>query len=203
VNCYLKKGKQDEASKSSVVCFYCKKPGHMKADCFKLKRKQEEKGKESSGNVADVVLMTLADSAFSAHTWIGDSGASGHYCNSLEGMFDIASIDEDIKVGNGKSMKATKVGKLRCKVKQEDGHSFEVTLTDVKFVPELWINLFSIGKVLSNGFQIGNDGIKIHVSKGNFCLCFDKVMKTKSGYVLGVDMIPLASEIAAPAHAEN
>ena len=86
---------------------------------------------------------------------------------------------------------------------QGDGHSFEVTLTDVKFVPELWINLFSIGKVLSNGFQIGNDGIKIRVSKGNFHLCFDKVMKTKSGYVLGVDMIPLASEIAAPAHAEN
>ena len=197
-NCFLKKGKQDD---KSVVCFYCKKPGHMKSDCFKLKRKQEEKG--SNKDTADVVLISLASSNFSAHTWVGDSGASGHYCNSLEGMFDITSIDEEIKVGNGKTMKATKIGKLKCKVVQEDGSSCEVTLTDVRFVPELWVNLFSIGKVLSKGFQLGNDGIKIHVSKNDFRLCFDKVIKTRTGYVLGVDMIPLAPEVAAYAHASK
>jgi hypothetical protein len=31
-----------------------------------------------------------------------------------------------------------------------------VTLEDVKFVPDLWINLFSIGKALKNGFNLGN-----------------------------------------------
>ena len=92
-NCFLKKGKQDD---KSVVCFYCKKPGHMKSDCFKLKRKQKEKG--NIKDTADVVLMSLPNSNFFAYTWVGDSGDSGHYCNSLEGMFDIESIDEEIKV---------------------------------------------------------------------------------------------------------
>jgi hypothetical protein len=96
-------------------------------------------------------------------------------------------------------MKATKVGKLRCKVLQKDGRSFEVILSEVKFVPELWINLFSIGRALSNGFQIGNDGIIIHLKKGNIHLSFDKVMQAKKGYVLGVDMIPIHSEMAAGA----
>ena len=113
--CFLKKGQQD---KSSIVCYHCKKPGHTKFECFKLKRKQSEENKDSSENGANVLLMSLADTALSAHTWIGDSGASGHYCNSLEGMYDMASINDNIKVSNGKTIKATKLEKLNCKVFQ-------------------------------------------------------------------------------------
>ena len=93
-------------------------------------------------------------------------------------------------------MKATKVGKMRCRVEQLDWKSFEVVLTDVKYVPELWVNLFSIGKGLSNGFQIGNKGVVIHLTKGKTKLSFDRILQTKKGYVLGVDMVPVNSQVA-------
>jgi hypothetical protein len=45
-------------------------------------------------------------------------------------------------------MIAKKVGKLRCGNLQKNGEKLIVTLENVKYVPESWINLFSIGKAL-------------------------------------------------------
>ena len=64
--------------------------------------------------------------------WICDSGACGHYCNFKEGLFDTREINEEITIGNGKSMIAAKVGSLKCKVIQVDGSSLDVTLHEVK-----------------------------------------------------------------------
>jgi hypothetical protein len=36
--------------------------------------------------------------------WILDSGASFHYCRSVEGLTDVKEIDESIKIGDGDSM---------------------------------------------------------------------------------------------------
>jgi hypothetical protein len=53
-------------------------------------------------------------------------------------------------------MKAEKFGKRRRCVIQLNGRKFEIMLENVKFVPNLWINLFSIEKTMTNGFMIGN-----------------------------------------------
>jgi hypothetical protein len=45
--------------------------------------------------------------------WILDSRESCHYCQSAEGLTDIKEIDELIKIGNGDSMKSTKIGNLK------------------------------------------------------------------------------------------
>jgi hypothetical protein len=47
---------------------------------------------------------------FSSDMWILDSGASCHYCQSVEGLTQLKEIDESIKIGNGDSMKATEIG---------------------------------------------------------------------------------------------
>jgi hypothetical protein len=52
---------------------------------------------------------------------------------------------------------------------------------DVKYVPELWVNLFSIGKALAGGFQIGNKGVMLSLMKGSFKMTFDCLMTTKRG----------------------
>ena len=62
-------------------------------------------------------------------------------------------------------MTATKIGSLKRTIIQKDGTTVNVTLTEVKYVPELWINLFSIRKALKNGFNIGNKGVKIFLTK--------------------------------------
>jgi hypothetical protein len=60
----------------------------------------------------------------------------------------------------------------------------------VKYVKDLWVNLFSIGKGLQNGFNIGNKGINIFLTKGKTTITFDKIMRTNKGFILGVDMLP-------------
>jgi hypothetical protein len=48
---------------------------------------------------------------------------------------------------------------------QKNCEKLIVTLENVKFVPELWIDLFIIGKALKNGFNLSNNGEIIKFSK--------------------------------------
>jgi hypothetical protein len=69
----------------------------------------------------------------------------------------------------------------------------------VKYVPELWVNLFSIGKALAGGYKIGNKGMMLYLTKGSFKMTFDCLMATKEGYVMGIDMVPVAASVATAA----
>ena len=136
------------------------------------------------------------DVGFSDNTWIGDSGASCHMTNSDEGMFDWKRIDEEITIGNGKPMKATKVGSLRLESIQKDGSMRSFKMTNVKYIPELYCKLFSVTTALDKGFHLGNKGRMIYLQKGDFRLEFDKIFETKTGFILGVDLVTQISETA-------
>jgi len=45
--------------------------------------------------------------------WIANSAASTHIVNSEKGLFNVKNIEEPVKIGNGKLIYATKVGKLQ------------------------------------------------------------------------------------------
>jgi hypothetical protein len=64
------------------------------------------------------------------------------------GLFDVKEICEDITDGNSRTMTATTVGSLNCNVIQLHGPSLVITLHEVKHVPELWVNLFSLNWAL-------------------------------------------------------
>jgi hypothetical protein len=133
----------------------------------------------------------------SSSIFLGDSGASTHMGNEDEGMYDIQDINDPVTVGNGKVLRATKVGKLRRTVHQMDGSTLDVVLPDYKFVPGLHANLFSITKALSSGWTIGNKGVKLTLSKAGHSIEFDRVFKTENGYLCGVELLP-RSEQAHP-----
>jgi ribosomal protein L30E len=120
--------------------------------------------------------------------WICDSGACGHYCELNKCLFDVKDNTEKIIVGNGESMKAIKVGSLKCHVIQLNGSSVDATLKEVKYVPELWVNLFSVSKSLNNGFNLSNKGLMIILKKGSVSVTFDRVMKTVNGSISGIKM---------------
>jgi hypothetical protein len=90
-------------------------------------------------------------------------------------MFDVKNINENICVGNGDFLNATKIGSLKCRVIQIDGFTFNIILHDVKFVPNLWVNLFSINQALKKGHMISNDELTISLSKGLTKVTFDRV----------------------------
>ncbi len=125
-----------------------------------------------------------------ATTFIGDSGASTHMGNCDKGMFDVTVISTPVKVGNGLTLTAQKLGKKRVTAIQLDGSTMDLVLEDYKFVPGLWVNLFSITKALDKGWNIGNNKANIYLQKGTTTLRFDRVIPTHKGFVVGVEMIP-------------
>jgi hypothetical protein len=120
-------------------------------------------------------------------TWLGDNGASCHLLtNDDSNMFDVQTVRSPIKVGSGKSLMATKMGKKRVEVIQNGETSGTFVLTEVKFVPGLFVDLFSIGKALKNGFKISNKGCVISLRKGDSVVSFDRMLPTERGFVSGV-----------------
>jgi hypothetical protein len=99
----------------------------VKANCFKLLNKNQVQGEVKSGGtrnnvtgtVADVVLSSVENDEFNHEIWIGDSGASCHYCNNDDELCDDTTILK-ITVGNGNVMIAEKKGKLRSEILQKN-----------------------------------------------------------------------------------
>ena len=206
----------------NIECFYCKKKGHRISNCHKLKQKEQanigiDKSTDEKSATSEVglgiwdyhhsELGMLKMDADSKHIFIADSGASCHLTGSLEGMVDCLKICEWVTVGNGKCVEATMIGTKKGRIKMPDGSYKPIALYGCKYVPQLApFNLFSITRALSGGCNLGNEGevITISTKDGGFKLAFDKKIRTKTGYVGAVEILPRESdEMAAPAIGSN
>jgi hypothetical protein len=211
-------------SNNGAYCTYCCRPGHIKGNCYKLKNKLNRKSSTSNNGGQGERILNSNDVAFTIITmknnfandlWILDSGASCHYCRSVEGLTDVKEINELVKIGNGDLMKATKIGNLKCEVTikigigdlmkatkignlkcevtQINGEKFIVTLNDVNYVPSLCVNLFSLKKPLKKGFKVSDDGVVVSLNFKHVKLTFDRAIHAKDGCVTGVSMKPMIS----------
>jgi hypothetical protein len=115
---------------------------------------------------------------------------------SIDGIFNIQDIDEKVTVGNGDKMVSTKVGSLRRCVIQVDGSTLDIVINDVKFLPELCANLFSVNKALKNGFKFSSKNEKISLTKGSASITFDRIIKSLDGNVSVIKMVYLDSPTA-------
>jgi hypothetical protein len=192
-------------------CKYCRRTGHVKKNCFKLKKKELQNNNINRGsnensnrdqqflNTQEMAFVTTSKNETSTNEiWICDSSACGHYCNFKEGLMNVKEICDEITLGNGKTMTATKVGDLKCKVIQLDGSSLDVTLCEVKYVPELWMNLFSLNKALKNGYTLSNKGLSICLSKGPCLVTFDRLIWTTNGCVSGIKLSIYPYPVSSP-----
>jgi hypothetical protein len=126
--------------------------------------------------------------------WILESGASFYYCQSTAGLTDIEEINESIKIGNGDSMKSTKIGNLNSDVTQINGEKLTIMLNDVKYVPSLIVNLFSLKKLLKKGFKVSSDGVVVSLNYKHVKLTFDRVIHATDRCVTRVLMKPKLSD---------
>ena len=161
----------------SPKCSSCSNKGHFHQECPWNSRYEE------------FALMAANVSKAHPHLWLGDTGCSCHMTNSLNGMFDCKKIEATVQTGKG-TLRALCIGKKKVLIKQKDGNIRMATLDNVKYVPQLWVNLFSIGQALKKGFAIGNKGLTVVLKKGGTNLSFDQILETSRGYVMGVTMIP-------------
>ena len=124
---------------------------------------------------------------FENDTWIADSGASTHMCNSDEGMFQCTTTpNQYIKVGNGDRLPILKKGMKRCVIIQKNGSKTKVILHNVYHVPKLWYNLFSLMEALRHGWKLGNKGMFITITSQNKYIKFDRIFKCPTGHLNGV-----------------
>ena len=164
----------------------------------KLKREIlifEEKKEERFHEERAMMAMGTPQKDFMATTFLADTGASTHRIGDDDGMYDCKEIDEPIIISDGKSMKATKIGKLRRTAYQVNGNTQDIVLEEVKYVPGLDMNLFAVLKALKQGWMITNKGITLSIAKDGMMLWFDRVMNTTNGSLVGINLLPRTGTI--------
>ena len=207
--------KSTDSTKNNVECFYCKKKGHRIADCYKRKQKEErekEKGGTDSAQCAEdkdkkekkeKVLIATNEKYDKQDLWILDSGATMHMTNNDFGLYDEKTITSQVRIGDGTDLQVTKEGKKRMLVEQADGSSFEVVM-EMKVVPKLCSNLFSMNRLISKGFQIRNQDLNIVLENGDMKLTFDRrVDSSSSSFLTCIKMTPILQESANVSKEKN
>ena len=160
---------------------------------------ENEKKIEEIQPADETALMCLVDGkkypSFTSRTSYGDTGASTHMRMSLDGMYDLEDIQDEIG-GVGSAIKATRKGKFKGYILQADGTKTYRELDCVKYSAELEQDLFSITAELSAGARITSDennNIELTYGDGTK-IKFDRRVKTKDGWVAGVDIIPIQEQ---------
>ena len=171
------------ATRLKVKCYHCGKRGHVKWNCYLLKRKQTSQGqrpqqkankaatkKPTSDDENDALIATHALQAGSAGNWIVDSGATCHMCSNKKMFMDLKPLEEPMEVtlGDGHTLQAVGRGVVSLKMKLPSGVTRKCNVQDVLYVPALSYNLLSVSQAAERGKVTGfNDsGCQISGSHG-------------------------------------
>lgn len=89
------------------LCSYCKKTGHLRSKCFKLKNHNKRKDNKQE------TLLVSALSAFTSQDWVVDSGCTNHMCNNKE-LFSSMDINYSslITVANSEKLECKGIGNI-------------------------------------------------------------------------------------------
>lgn len=206
------------SNKFKGACNVCGKIGHKGADCWTLdknkskkeaffakmkdiklkkknKHKSKEKGPDTTNNSDDseIVLMANTLQKFGKNTWIADSGASTHMCNDLSAMHNLKESNQSISIGNGTKLTATKSGTVRGELRLANGDKKLIVLTNVSYVPDLLVNLFSLTSAIEKDFTVHGSKQGIEIRKGSSSMQFDEKFGTTKGHIFGTTIIPLSA----------
>lgn len=131
-------------NKKVIICNYCKKPGHIKSKCFKLKKDKKRNSDEKT------LIVTETEMAMTArHEWIVDSGCTAHMCNDKTLFTDFKTKKGNVTIANNDLLVSEGKGKVNIICNKN-----EVAVNDTLFVPELSTNLLSVNKLVESGYTV-------------------------------------------------
>jgi gag-polypeptide of LTR copia-type len=157
-------------------CHRCHKVGHFARNCPKKPSNQGREGQESANltRTNEIALIGSEDQQIPSNLWVGNSGATSHITCCEIGLFDTKPSNQKIVVGDGRSIKVEKTGKLRVEFEGKEGEEpVEVILEGVKFVPEMKINLFSFMVAIQKGASLHSEGTSLILTKGKLNVHFN------------------------------
>jgi hypothetical protein len=170
-------------------CNNCGKAGHRAVDCWEKAGNAEKRpanyaprGEISNANVDGGVefLLMAKDSQLTVpndqsfltdpNVWIADTAATVHTTPHKQGSVNmrLATREDSITVGNGSSEKASEIANIPGIICYRNGNEpSKGTLQDVTLLPTGKFNLFSLLKILKQGWKIGGGELSIRQKKAN------------------------------------
>ena len=150
-----------------VTCWYCKKEGHIKADCFARKKKMEQDSDGeavvaiSQSDVQDALMVT-GDGA--NDNWVIDSGCTHHMTCRRDWFTDFKEIQSSkILLGDFHTVETLRVGTVKINARG----GIVKMMQNVRYVPPLRRNLISIGTLDKLGFKHCGGGGNIIFTKNS------------------------------------
>lgn len=163
-------GGNNSSSGGKKKCNFCKKPGHIEAECRTKKKMSEELKTESkpsdkddkkatdkpktSGGSYFSTAMSAAFLVANPNKWYVDSAATEHMCNQRSAFTDYQPIIPiDVVVGNKASIQAIGKGTVQLDF-HVDGKTLHSTLADILYVPDFATSLYSTGEAITRGLKL-------------------------------------------------
>jgi transposase InsO family protein len=175
--------KKNSVGESDRSCFFCKKSGHFKQDCFKYKKwKANNEKREKVNEVKDKnersgsVCFSVHDRKNQKDVWYIDSGATSHMSND-ESFFKTLEKRKmrDVTVANGESAKVLGIGRGELHCLNGKDEAVKVCLENVLYVPDLTENLLSVKRLAKTGHSVGFTGEQCEISKNNIVIAKGKL----------------------------
>ena len=155
--------------------------------------RNENEQKETSSEIEEQVDLAFRSgqnvSGYDSSIWLGDTGASCHMTNSTDGLVNLVPQQSWIVFGNGQRLASTHIGELVGIAEQKNGEQKQIRLKNVKLVPELYVNLFSLSAALKEGCVLQGSADELIIKKGRKSYTFDQKIKSGKGYIFGIKIM--------------
>lgn len=138
-----------------IVCHNCHGIGHIRKDCWKLKKKPNVDQKatvvEENKDFENYCFILNG----SQGVWVVDSGATCHICSDKSEFVQIDTTwQEKVTVANGDVVKSSGRGVCKLSMTNEMGDEVIITVNDVLYIPSFKGNLLSVKKLSGKGFTV-------------------------------------------------
>ena len=171
--------------KEKRQCKYCKKIGHLIADCHKRKAAERARTENGPGNnsykYSDSNSMnTIKNNTFLATSltvntnfvsnddWISDSGATNHMTANKQhfATYEKFPIPQPIETANKSCILAYGCGSVNVEVYTGKKWS-SAMLKDVWYVPDVGRQLFSVRQATKHGNEVTYDSDSVNIRRNN------------------------------------
>ena len=167
----------NDKPKSKLICFLCKKPGHIKRNCFHNKQnKSKNKYNQGTSNEREALIIGNMDSGFKdCDGWYLDSGASDHMTDKIEcfAAYKLLTEPLSVRIGDGSLISAVGIGTINI-VSRSESEVIKCQLVNALHVPSLKMNLFSLSAAMDRGLKLYSDNKTCLLKKNNRVIAVGK-----------------------------